>query len=70
MRKKLIQFSEKLELLRKLYGVLHPYNNFFLPRMKLTEKVKVGSKVKKRYDKPKTPYRGLLESPEVDELTK
>lgn len=29
-----------------------------------------GSRVKKRYDQPKTPYRRLLEDPEVDELAK
>ncbi len=60
----------ELELLNRLYGVLCPYLNFFQPQMRLIEKVREGSRVTKRYDEPKTPYRRLLESPDVDELTK
>jgi hypothetical protein len=62
--------EEQLEILGQLYVVLCPYLNFFQPQARLQEKVREGSKVKKRYDCPKTPYRRLLESPEVDELTK
>jgi hypothetical protein len=62
--------EEQLEILGQLYAVLCPYLNFFQPQAKLVEKVREGSRVKKRYDKPKTPYRRLLESPEVDELTR
>jgi len=62
--------EEELELLNRLYDVLCPYLNFFQPQMKLQEKIRVGSKVIKRYDKPKTPYERLIESPNVDEVTK
>jgi hypothetical protein len=62
--------DEELGLLNELYDVLRLYSNFFLPQAKLIEKVRVGSKVTKRYDEPKTPYRRLLESPDVDEATK
>lgn len=62
--------DEQLLLLARLYEVLCPYLNFFQPQARLQEKVREGSRVKKRYDKPKTPYRRLLESPEIDELTK
>lgn len=62
--------SEQLLLLSRLYGVFCPYLNFFQPQARLKEKVREGSKVKKRYDEPKTPYRRLLESPEVGELAK
>jgi len=62
--------DEQLLLLSRLYEVLCPYLNFFQPQAKLIEKVREGSRVKKRYDEPKTPYRRLLESPEIDELTK
>lgn len=34
--------------------------------MKLEEKIRVGSKVKKKYDQPKTPYQRVLESPQVE----
>lgn len=39
--------------------------NFFCPSVKLLEKKRVASKIVKRYDKPKTPYRRVLESPDV-----
>jgi hypothetical protein len=61
---------EQLLLLSRLYAVLCPYLNFFQPQARLIEKVREGSRIKKRYDQPKTPYRRLLESPEIDEVTK
>lgn len=36
--------------------------NFFIPQYKLKSKVRVEAKIKKTYDKPKTPYQRLLES--------
>lgn len=44
--------------------------NFFCPSVKLLEKKRVASKIIKRYDKPKTPYRRVLESPNVSEEAK
>jgi hypothetical protein len=44
--------------------------NFFCPSVKLLEKKRVASKIVKRYDKPKTPYRRVLESPAVSEEIK
>ena len=40
--------------------------NLFLPSMKLVEKTRVGSKLKRRYDKPHTPLQRLLNCPEAD----
>lgn len=34
--------------------------NHFYPSMKLTEKIRINSRYRKRYDKPKTPYDRLL----------
>lgn len=62
--------EEELELLSELYKVVCPYLNFFSPQARLIEKVREGSKVKKRYDKPKTPHQRLLASEDVDDLTK
>lgn len=36
--------------------------NYFLPKAKLIEKQKLGSKYRRRYEKPKTPLQRLLES--------
>jgi hypothetical protein len=58
---------EQLELLNRLYAVMHFYVNFFLPVMKLKEKTRQGSKVKRVYDKPQTPYARVLASPDVSE---
>jgi hypothetical protein len=56
-----------LEAINALYrhelGVLQ---NLFLPSMKLSEKVRVGSKLKRRYDKPLTPLERLSACPQAD----
>lgn len=44
--------------------------NFFCPSVKLIEKKRVASKTVKRYDKPKTPYQRVLESPDISPETK
>jgi hypothetical protein len=46
------------------------YNNFFRPSFKLKDKTKVGSKYRRKYDTPKTPYERVLESPMVDQKRK
>lgn len=56
---------QHLKLLNQLYVVLHCYLNFFIPVMKLKEKVRKGSKVKRVYDTPQTPYARALASPHV-----
>ena len=61
---------EQLKLLNSLYALLHLYTNFFLPVMKLQEKVRVGSKAKRIYDNPQTPYARVLASPLVSEEDK
>jgi len=38
--------------------------------MKLIEKKRVGSKVRKKYDSPKTPFERVLESSEVSDVVK
>jgi hypothetical protein len=41
------------------------FNNFWRPCFKLKEKIKVGSKYKRIYDTPKTPYQRVLENPTI-----
>jgi hypothetical protein len=57
--------EEERNTLNELYGHLRLYTNFFQPVMKLIEKTRIGSKVIKKYDKPRTPYQRVLESPLV-----
>jgi hypothetical protein len=60
----------QLRLLNQLYSRLRLYTNYFQPVMKLEEKVRVGSKVKKKYDQPRTPYQRVLEAPLLEEESK
>ena len=58
-------YDEQLQLLNELYSQLRLYTNFFLPTMKLQTKERVGSRVKKKYDKAQTPYQRVLAAPQV-----
>lgn len=56
---------EELAVLNELYDYLRLYTNFFLPTMKLVSKERIGSRVKKIYDLPATPYKRVLASRDV-----
>ena len=62
--------EEELYWLNRLYGFLRLYINFFQTVMKMTKKERIGSKVKKRYDDIKTPYKRLVESPYLTDSQK
>ncbi len=62
--------DEELALLEQLYAVLRLFTNFFLPVMKLTSKTRNGSKVKKTYDRPITPYERVLTHPDTSSTAK
>jgi hypothetical protein len=54
---------EQVEIMNVIYKIyLNNLYNFFVPQFKLIEKVRVGSKVVKKYDQPKTPFHRLLDS--------
>ena len=48
-------------------GDLRLYKNFFQPVMKLVSKERIGGKLKRKYDTPKTPYQRLLDSGQISE---
>jgi hypothetical protein len=58
------------EALAAVYRSLCPLLNYFLPVIKLVDKTRVGSKVRKVYDKPASPYRRLLASPDLADQAK
>lgn len=68
------QRFEKEQLVEKLNDLYmnewNDYFNFFIPSVKLVEKYRQGSKIIKKYDKPKTPFQRLLESPDISKETK
>lgn len=58
--------QEELDLINDLYrGPQRLYRNFFQPVIKLISKERVGGKIHRQYDRPKTPYQRIMESPEV-----
>jgi len=60
-----------VQLLNELYtSEWYQYFNFFMPSVKLIHKKRLGAKIIKKYDQPKTPFQRLLESPAISEQTK
>jgi hypothetical protein len=49
-------------LVADLYWAWSQWRNFFQPVMRLSEKIRVGGKVHRRYDQTATPYQRLLDS--------
>lgn len=46
------------------------YFNFFIPSVKLQKKERIGSKIMKVYDSPKTPLQRVIESKDIPNRTK
>ena len=65
---------DKIEIVQQLNELYTSewrlYLNFFIPSAKLVEKERVGSKVIKKYDQPKTPFQRILDSSYIDQKTK
>ena len=57
--------DREVQLLSTLYDNLRLLVNFFHPSMKLISKSRDGAKVKKRYDKLKTPFLRVMQDPSV-----
>jgi hypothetical protein len=57
--------EEALLSLNALYTNLRLLGNFFLPSAKLTEKLRDGSKLYRKYDTPLAPYQRLMSSDKV-----
>jgi len=58
-------------LMNDLYhNELSLLHNYFYPAMKLQDKIRIQSKIKKHYDKPQTPYQRLIASEHVNVLQK
>jgi len=62
--------AEELQIVRELYKHLRLLVNHFYPSAKLIEKRREGAKVYKKHDKPKSPYRRLMDSEKVPQEVK
>lgn len=58
---------QAVEWLNAVYACLDEYANLFLPMRKIMSKERHQGRVKKKYDRARTPLQRLLESTELDE---
>jgi len=69
-----LEKEQQLKIMNDLYeNELHFYKNFFLPNVKLTDKKRAGKhgeKIKRIYDRARTPFQRVLMSNEADGQTK
>jgi hypothetical protein len=59
-----------IPVMNELYDVLDVYLNHFVPSRKCIEKVRIGSKYKRQYDKAQTPYQRVLHHAAVGQTVK
>lgn len=58
---------EARDAMNALYrNELRLFQNLFLPSVKLVRKVRVGSRIRRVYDRPQTPFERVLACPEAD----
>jgi hypothetical protein len=60
----------QLKIINRICELVSLYHNFFQPVMKLKEKIRIGSRIKRIHDIPKTPYLRVLKSSDIPEETK
>ncbi len=58
------------QALARLFSLVSLYTNYFQPSFKLIAREKIGSRTRKRYDRPQTPCQRLLAHPAVAETVK
>jgi hypothetical protein len=63
-----LQGDSALSALSSVYALLNPLLNFFYPNMKCVDKLQVGQKKKRIYEKDlKTPFQRIIERPDIPE---
>lgn len=62
--------EEELELMNELWDVVDRYENYFQPVMKLVKKEREGSRIRRRYERAKTPYQRVVENERISEEVK
>lgn len=59
-----------IPVMNELYGILDQYLNHFVPSRKCVEKVRIGSKYKRKYDTAQTPYTRVMQHSSIDQAVK
>ncbi len=60
-----IEVPQLVPAINALYQAWNACHNFFCPTLQLAGKRRLGTRVQRRYSKPKTPYQRVLASPHV-----
>jgi len=64
-----VEERDLVDLMNDIYrNYWNPLLNHFCPALKLTKKIRIGGKLRKFYDKPKTPYDRLIDCGKLTEL--
>lgn len=60
--------NELVLMMNEIYQAYwNPLQNLFMPMMKLKSKTRIGGRMTKKYDEPRTPYQRLMESEKLDQ---
>ena len=62
--------QKQLKIINQICRLLSLYHNYFQPVMKLKEKTRIGSRVRRKYDLAKTPFQRVLQTRYVSPRTK
>lgn len=66
-----ISDPELVDLMNEIYvKYWGPLQNYFIPTQKLLRKTRIGSRIKKEYERARTPYQRLMESPHISQEQK
>lgn len=65
-----LEWEELIPLMNRIYEVQNKLTNHFIPQFKLKSKVRVGAKIKRQYDAPKTPHERLMLDSKLSEESK
>ncbi|HEV2464052.1 MAG TPA: transposase family protein [Acidobacteriaceae bacterium] len=57
--------TTELKLLNEIYALARLYRNFFQPAIKLRDKTRIDGRIKRVYEKARTPYERLLTSGQI-----
>lgn len=60
-----IEGEELMNLMNEIYRESNMLKNFYSPCLKLAKKERVGARIVKKYDLPKTPYQRIIESKQI-----
>lgn len=62
--------QEVVDYMNQFYDLLRLINNYFMPSQKLLSRQRIGGRIVKTHDRATTPFRRLIQNPDVEESVK